>query len=175
MAYEVYIEDLEEFVVDIEGFEGYYKITSKGRVISLGGKSNHKKSIVLSQNTDRDGYKVVCLQRDKVRLDQKVHRLVAETFVPKEEGKDIVNHKDSDRGNNSRDNLEWVDEYGNYIHSPKNKKEIQVAAICRESGQEFIYKSLMEAGRDLGINQGNITNCLKGRCKSVGGFYWRIL
>lgn len=31
-----------------------------------------------------------------------------------------------------------------------------------------------ESARAAGINQGNITNCLQGRCKSVGGYKWLI-
>lgn len=162
-----------EIFYPITGFEGLYEISSKGRVLSLGGKINHIKPIFLKQKVDKDGYLIVVLQKDKTRKDFKVHRLVADHFIEKIEGKDFVNHKDSNRGNNDESNLEWVDGYGNYSHSPNTKKEIKVIATCKESGQDFEFKSLMEAARSLNINQGNITNCLKGRCKSVGGFYWR--
>ena len=35
------------------------------------------------------------------------------------------------------------------------------------------WPSAHEAYRQLGISQGNICNCLKGRYKSAGGFFWR--
>lgn len=38
----------------------------------------------------------------------KIHRMVAETFLPKKEGKEIVNHIDGDTHNFKLDNLEWV-------------------------------------------------------------------
>lgn len=174
MPYKIFTPDVDEIIKDIEGFEGYYQITSKGRVISLGKKSNHKSSIELSTKTDKYGYKRVVLQKNKSRHHVQVHRLVAEAFIEKIFNKDIVNHKDSNRANNCVENLEWVDAYGNYLHSPYNKSEISVIAVCKETKEEFRYKSLMDASRDLNINQGNITNCLKGRCKSVGGFYWRV-
>lgn len=40
---------------------------------------------------------------------------------------------------------------------------------------EFIkeWPSLSDAYRQLGISPGNICYCLKGRCKSAGGYIWR--
>ena len=37
------------------------------------------------------------------------------------------------------------------------------------------YKSLMEASRQTGIGQGNISNNIAGRCKSVGGYKWILV
>ena len=45
-----------------------------------------------------------------------VHRLVAEAFLPKEEGRDFVNHKDRNRLNNHYSNLEWVSMAENNCH-----------------------------------------------------------
>lgn len=49
----------------------------------------------------------------------KVHRMVAETFLPKIEGKNIVNHIDGDTHNFHVSNLEWVDYKENNIHASK--------------------------------------------------------
>lgn len=158
----------------IFGYEGLYSISMDGEVISHGNKSNHLSDIELTQKFDQDGYCIVVLQDDCSRLDQKVHRLVAQTFIPNPENKPMVNHKSSIRHQNNVENLEWVTPYENYIHSPFCKKEIPVTATCKTTGLVLKFKSLMEAARTLKINQGNITNALKGRCKSVGGFYWTI-
>src|SRR5690606_21967181 len=45
-----------------------------------------------------------------------VHRLVAELFVKKKRGKNIVNHLDGNRFNNTSSNLEWTDLSGNTKH-----------------------------------------------------------
>ena len=55
----------------------------------------------------------ICGKKKKI----KVHRMVAETFLPKIEGKDIVNHIDGDTHNFHLDNLEWVDYKENNIHA----------------------------------------------------------
>lgn len=50
-----------------------------------------------------------------------VHRLLAETFIPKIEGKNIVDHIDRNRINNNLQNLRWLSQQENRINSTKNK------------------------------------------------------
>lgn len=45
-----------------------------------------------------------------------IHRVVAEAFIKKVDGKDYVNHKDSDRANNNVENLEWCTQSENILH-----------------------------------------------------------
>lgn len=64
------------------------------------------------------GYKRVQLGNPKNR--HFVHRLVAETFLPKVKGKDFVNHKDGNKLNNNVNNLEWVTRSENDLHAFRN-------------------------------------------------------
>ncbi len=90
-----------------------YRIYENG-VIMLGDK-------VISQSKDKDGYMIVSMWDNvlKKSLGKKVHRLVAESFIPNPDNKKEVNHIDRKRDNNNVSNLEWVDRKENVRHSMK--------------------------------------------------------
>jgi len=94
------ILDLTEFkeVIDFPN----YKISKEGIVYSISFKKKIK------QQYNADGYKVISLVNNKKKKSFLVHRLVAEHFVEKTDGKNLVKHIDSDKTNNHANNLEWV-------------------------------------------------------------------
>ena len=85
----------------INGFNSY-SVSSWGRI------RNEETGDVLHQQKHDKGYLRVDLYADGKRRHMKVHRLVAEAFVPNPEDKPHVNHKDGNNRNNSFTNLEWV-------------------------------------------------------------------
>lgn len=162
------------FFKDIEDYEGLYYIDKVGTIYSYGNKSNHKEDIILSPSIDKDGYKRVTLYKDGKKGYYRVCRLMGNAWLPNPLGLDFINHKNEIKDDDSFDNLEWISPYGNWKHSEasQNNQELSVIKLSLEGDYICEYKSLMDAARDNGINQGNITNCLAGRCKSVGGFKW---
>lgn len=64
----------------------------------------------------KDGYVGVQLYLGKV-VNFQLHRLIAEAFIPNPENKLYVNHKNSNRSDNSLDNLEWVTFEENVKHA----------------------------------------------------------
>ena len=106
----------EEIWRPIEGYEGYYEVSSFGRVRSLDmyvkiGYGNYRlhKGKVISLLKKGDGYIQVNLCYNGKLYKKYVHRLVAEAFIPNPDNLPEVNHLDEDKTNNSVDNLEWCD------------------------------------------------------------------
>ena len=105
----------EEIWKPIEGYEGQYEISSYGRVKSLkrpyenNGGIQWTKERILSPGKDKDGYLQVNLHCNGKQHQRKIHRLVAQAFLPNPDNLPMVNHKDEDKTNNNVDNLEWCD------------------------------------------------------------------
>lgn len=81
---------------------------------------NSKKEAILRPAIDSNGYKRVALMIDGKLVTKKVHRLIAECFVPNPENKPEVNHIDYNKTNNSFENLEWVTRKENMAHASAN-------------------------------------------------------
>lgn len=107
---------MEEIWKDVPMFEGLYKVSNTGKVISY--VKNKDGQYIGSP--DKNNYTHIQLRKKGFILFTFAHRLVAELFVPNPENKSCVNHKDFNRQNNVFTNLEWVTPYENSMHSIKN-------------------------------------------------------
>ncbi len=127
-------------MVPIKDFEGYF-ITKQGKVYSNLGRGNRDKSKRTSlyevrPRLGKTGYLRVYMRQNSTnkRVDRYVHRLVAEHFLPKVEGKNYVNHIDSDRSNNDVINLEWC------TIKENNKHAMDYGFMTRDVLGRFIHK-----------------------------------
>ncbi len=93
-------------------FPDYY-VHSDGYVISRKHRNVRR---LIGGLTDR-GYPQVTLRHNGRQVTRLVHRLVAESFCPKPEGADQINHKDGNKQNNQASNLDWVSAKQNMRHS----------------------------------------------------------
>ena len=126
------LDECGEIWLDVKGYEGLYKVSNFGRVKSLArkyknqyGEFGYKKEFIKAQKIScynkkekqKNGYFVVNLAKDDNGNWIRVHRLVAEAFIPNPENKKEVNHKDGNKLNNKVDNLEWVTHQENCLHA----------------------------------------------------------
>lgn len=115
----------------IPSFDGY-SVTKDGRVYSLVTNK------WLKPRNAGAGYQSVMLYKDKKGKNFYVHRLVAEAFLDKVDGKTCVNHIDGDKTNNCVSNLEWTTHSENMYHA--NATGLQTGsekqkAAARENGK----------------------------------------
>lgn len=93
----------KEVFAEIEGFKGYY--------VSNFGKVVNEKGHELCPYENHKGYLKVglCVHGERgITHKKRVHRLVAQAFIPNPDNLPEVNHKDLNKHNNRVDNLEWV-------------------------------------------------------------------
>lgn len=102
---------------DIEGYEGLYQVSNYGRVKALersyternSRKATHTlEERILKPSKYSKGYLYVTITKNDERKIKKIHRLVAEAFIPNPNGYDVVHHKDHNPSNNCVENLEWM-------------------------------------------------------------------
>lgn len=158
---------------DIKGYEGLYMISSYGRIKSLGNDKNRKEKILKPYPNDK-GYLHTMLSKDGKTKNISIHRLVAETFIPNPDNLPQVNHKDEDKTNCVVSNLEWCSAEYNCNYGTRNQSISKPIVQYTKEGQ-FVaeYHSMLEAERQNGVNQGNISRCCRGIYKSAGGYKWK--
>lgn len=171
---------------DIKNYEGLYQINTDGVIIKndrtyhCGADMKLKRFIpggIVKHSKNEKGYHCVKLSKNGKSKKYKVHRLVAETFIPNVNNLDEVNHIDENKDNNSVSNLEWCSHNDNIAHSI-NSGTIPVKPVCQyDIDGNFLaeYSSITEASRKTGIHRGHIRNVSNGSYgfKSAGGYIWR--
>ena len=117
---------------DVVGYEEYFQISNFGRVFS---KRTNK---ILIQGISKSGYYVLSTRiggKRGICKCFKVHRLVAMAFIPNNDNKPFVNHKDGNKLNPCVDNLEWCTAKENSVHAWENELCISVKGTAQKSSK----------------------------------------
>jgi len=156
---------------DIVGYEGLYKVSNLGNIVSTYTGN------LMKLGTGARGYLIVGMTKNKKQTTHTVHRLVAIAFIPNPNNYPQVNHKDEVKTNNMADNLEWCTGIYNMHHG----KTIERASAgrCKKVNQYTLdgtfvrtWESLKSAGQFLGIFPSHISRCCTGELRQTGGYKW---
>lgn len=110
-----------EIWVDINGYEGLYKISNLGSIKSLSRRLDFGKSYRITKENIMqlkcERYYFINLAKNNKYQTFRIHRLLAIHFIPNPNKYPIVNHKDGNKLNNSLSNLEWCNNSHNIKHA----------------------------------------------------------
>lgn len=176
---------MEEIWKDIEGYEGYYKISNLGNIKSEERVIEHNgcyggyykiRGKILKPKIDKDGYFKICLKKNDIKKYFFIHRLVAQTFIPNPNNLPQVNHKDETKQNNCVSNLEWCDNIYNVNYGTGIRRRIKT--VSKPINQYDLCGTLIKTWDCINDavrfynNNTQICACCRGRRKMACGYKW---
>lgn len=182
----IHISEIEEEIKLINNSETDY-VTPTGKIYK-----EYKKNFFICKKTyvnRHNGY-VYCgiTMKEGVNKSHRVHKLVAEAYIPKIEGKDIVGHIDNNKTNNVAENLYWTTTQENTQKAyddglVKNRKGFDdeqgkpVAVYDLDFNKIGEYGSIRDCARQTGAKVSTIFNQCSGNTKGKPrkGFYYRFI
>ena len=149
-----------------KGYEGRYQGSTFGRARSF----FYGECKLLIPVINPKGYYNVCLYKgDGTHQNFRLHRLIAELFVPNPENKPEVHHKDHNKANNAAWNLEWVTDEENkayaieeerFLKGEKNPVSKLTEDIVREIRQSYKSGDLVFGAKALARKYNVSDNCI---------------
>lgn len=150
-----------------------YKACLEGKIKSF----QNRIPIIMSTYITEDGYEKVGLRNDTGHHDVNVHRIIANTFIPNPKDLPFVDHIDGRRAYNHVENLRWVTEKENSENKrddfvPYSRKIMQ---LDLERNMIAVYKSAVEAAKNLPVGPAAIRKCANGGSKTSAGYIWEYV
>ena len=179
---------MEEEWRDIKGYEGQYMVSNFGNVKSLERYDKYNRRVMqknLKPFDNKAGKGYLCVNLGRKAKAKKIHRLVAEAFIPNPQNKKEVNHMDGNVKNNKVNNLEWVTHQENCLHytyeleQSKGQYKMRPVMIFNDK-EKLKFQSIKSAIRWIQKNTKYIKAETTNACRVINknnytmyGFKWR--
>lgn len=159
----------------INGYEGIYEVNELGQVRSVNRIVETKDGGIrkydgkeLKLQIDKGGYAMVRLSKNGVHKMMKVHRLVADAFIPNPDNLPQIHHLNHDRKDNRVCNLKWVSKSEQMDDHWIAAKGTRLRVVGH--GIDKIFISASEVERELGIDRKSAMKVAKGIRKQAKGY-----
>jgi hypothetical protein len=170
---------LNEVWKDIPNYDGRYQTSNLGNI--------RNKLFVMKKNIGYRGYEQIKLTKNGISHNHKVHRLVAQAFIPNLNNLPQINHINGIKTDNRVENLEWCTNSYNQLEANrmgfcKNRIAQAIKARSKRIGQFDLNGNLIKeyynsriAEKATGITFKNISQAATGNSKTAGGYVWKFL
>lgn len=154
-----------------------YEVSNLGRIraIYIRGIKRNK---ILKPKLTKKGYLEISLYRERKHKSFRLHRLVAQSFIPNPNNLPQVNHKNGNKLDNRAENLEWCTCSENVTHAfrtglkhgirgkehPSSKR---IAQLDLEGNLIKVWESSMNIERtlkEINVDQAAVIACCRGKC-----------
>lgn len=164
----------------VVGYEGRYEVSNLGRVRSVeriieavgtyGGK-RIVRSCILKPQYGKEPYGRVALGSGNEK--RRIHRLVAQAFIPNPENKRCVDHINGDKHDNRASNLRWCTHYenNNNVNTKKNARYPIMQIDPKTDEVIKVWDSVSEMRKQLGIYNTHLV--CQGKRRIMGGYKWK--
>lgn len=151
---------------DVVGYEGYYMVSSFGRMCSMQRTITQKNGIsrivnhsLLQLRVNKNGYATVYLRKPNHTKNCTVHRLVAKAFIPNPDNKPCVDHINRERTCNNVSNLKWCT-YSENMRNPLSLPFYRKINLGRK--RPYAYKPIVAIKDNQVVYQfEKLTDCIQ--------------
>lgn len=169
--------------IEFKTIDGYpkYLINRDGII-----KNSRGKEKIAQKNSG--GYLGVTLYNNGEGSKKRIHRLVAEAFIPNPDNKPDINHKDGNKTNNSVDNLEWVTKSENMLHAYQtglNKPHASYGMLGHKNPNagrkgykvriietDEVYNTITKCAEAIDGEARRISDCINGMQHTHKGYHY---
>lgn len=159
-------------------FGDCYDVSSLGRVVRTKKGRGTQVGKVLKHQMGTDGYPYVHLSYECERICISVHYLVACAFLGKRPKGKVCNHKNGDKTDPRKVNLEWVTKREDVIHAQRvlgkgvgaTNTRSKKCIITSPKGEIFEVTGITEFCRKNSLHQGHMSEVARGKLKQYKGW-----
>lgn len=178
----------------IPSYEGFYEVSDLGRIRSVSHNVKHPRNNNMNYQRngkirrpryDKNGYAIINLCKDGKIKTHKVHRLVAQAFIPNPNNYQQIDHINCKVFDNRVENLRWCTtqmntQYREEHHEPGDRARYRI--INKDNGMEFrssydaalwlVKNGYTKRSTNYKTISRTIRSCCSGRNKTSYGFHW---
>lgn len=177
-----------EVWVPVKDWEGKYEVSNFGRVKSLsrrigGGKGYMSKERILVECKDPEDYRQVSFPAfNRRNITVKIHKLVADAFVPNVDNKPMINHKNGVRWHNYATNIERVTAQENVLHGFRHNGRVMDQSAMKIPIRQLsltgevikVWESGLQMEKEGGFGRSAIAMAIR-KNKPYYGYKWEYV